>query len=83
VNRNQQIVIALTLMILLMMTLYPPYEAIPEHGGRLDFYRYGFLFDPPYIYKVGVLWSRLVNQWIMVLVPAAVAWWIFGGGKRQ
>ena len=88
-NRNQRIVIGFGLMFMLLMVLYPPYNLSSVKGGGEFFFvfrsRYGFLFDPPArpfgfsgsSFTMGVNWSRLANQWLIVLIPTMITFWAF------
>ena len=44
-NKKQKITIVLGVIILLLMTLYPPYNSHRLTGQSGAFYTYGFLFD--------------------------------------
>ena len=73
---------------MLLMVLYPPYNLSSVKGGGeffSFFVRYGFLFDPPArpfgfsgsSFTMGVNWSRLANQWRIVLIPTMITFWAF------
>ena len=58
--------------------LYPPYNSHNLPGSSGAFYKYGFLFDPPSVRTPWVLKvskRRLLNQWIIVLIPMLLLYW--------
>jgi hypothetical protein len=85
VTKIQQIVIALAAIVVVLMALYPPYNAVSLTGWPSQYYGYGFLFDPPLINQYwvsGINWPRLINQWVVIIIPTLLILWVLRE-KRQ
>jgi hypothetical protein len=87
-NKNQRIVIGFAVIIIVLMALYPPYKVVSLTGRPSQFLGYGFLFDPPHhkvtpvYWELKLNWSRLINQWVLVLIPSLVIWWVLRERKK-
>jgi len=73
-NKNQIIVAIVVSTIMLVMLLFPPFEAIREHGTfNLG---YGFILMPPLdVATVNI--GLLLMQWVLVIFGGAIGWFSF------
>lgn len=76
-NNKQRIVIAIGVVIILIMGLFPPWVATLDRNHREYPGDYGLIFSPPDVtdvesgYGVHLDISRLIVQWVTVILVVA------------
>jgi hypothetical protein len=91
-NRNQQAVIIFAAMVLFAMVLYPPWSEWgvhysygflfdPPQAAPSDESDPLHLRTPSDADRLALNWSRLINQWVLVLVVASPIFWALRKNK--
>lgn len=79
-NGRQKAILIISVLVLLLMFLFPPFHVQFPHGQEVNM-GYGFLFMPPERIATVNL-GQLAMQWLVVIAIAGVAW-LFVGDKSR
>ena len=79
-NGRQKAILIISVLVLLLMFLFPPFYAQPGGGYAINM-GYGFLLMPPSDVATVNL-PQLAMQWLVVIAIAGVAWLLVGNKSR-